>query len=305
MALNDFLLDLVSEHADDEDDWVSVTRRLRQSTGILWYGGSGLDLLPIVGSSFNAMPVEVIRALGHRPLFIYCDSSVGYFEKLEALYDNLDDYDFPGYSSRTVQLSEKDRAFYEYMSLLRKQETKGRGWTSPKLRVDCEEAIMLRHKTFNREPRGPGHNSPVTPSWRGFYASLDLSVDFDSGFESKPADLLFLNIEVLESWHRLFEQYEVKPDVFLTLRTGGKSGSWMDMRDPAGPLMQAVANTGNATLRPDFWITDQTRGLEQVWDDSYVWLHDEYKLRWRRVFANGRDGYGLPQTFKCDWSLLT
>lgn len=305
MALLDFLQDLVSSDPEDKNDWTEAIDRLSRCTGILWYGGSGLDLLPIFGSSFGGMPKEVIGALGSRPLFIYCDRAEGYFKQLQKLYDELPESYFPGYSRHEVQLSARDQAFIDYMHLIREQQRNGRGWTSPKMEVDCDEAIMVRHSTFDREPHGHGQSDPTERTWRGCYTLLDLSIDFGQGVQRKQVDLLFLNIEVLESWHRLFEQYQVKPDVFLTLRTNiSKSGSWMNMKHPDAPLMQAVAKTANSTIRPDFWITDQTWDLEQVWDDSYVWLHDEYKLRWRRVFANCRDGYGLPQTFRCQWSVI-
>ena len=293
MALREFLQDLVSPDPEDKNDWTDAIDRLSSCTGILWYGGSGLDLLPIFGSSFGGMPKEVIGALGSRPLFIYCDRAKGYFKQLQELYDDLDNSYFPGYSRREVQLSVRLGGYQNR-----------RGVKQPVFDVDTDEVIIVKHRTLNREPLDHGQDDPETPEWRGVYGSLNLSADFGSGFETKCIDLLFLNVEVLECWHRLFENYQVKPDVFLTLRTSGKSGSWMNMRDPDGPLMQAVANTGNPTLQPDFWITDRTWHLEQVWDDSYVWLHDKYYQRWQRVFAFGTDASGLPQTFKCQWSLL-
>ena len=282
MGLIDFLHDIDDMNPSRRDEWLYERERLSEYTGILWYGGSGLDICPIFAALFDGLPDEVIDQLGVRPLFIYSDYGRGYSKRLlngESAFQFRTMHDELPYQSE----------------------------------ARIENLFRIQHRTYlqersydNRFGRTRGGDNggllPLSIPWRGFFIKADLTFRDEDSFRHGRADLLWLNTEVLETWNRLFEVYDVKPTVFLTLRTGGKSGSWMNMRDPHGPLMSAVANTQNAEIQPDFWATDDTYGLNRAWpgNDLSTWRVPNYK----RVFASGREGYGLPKTFKCDWPRL-
>lgn len=292
LSLTDFLHQLKPElprsYEPWDDDWEDTARRLSRYTGVLWYGGSGLDLEPVYGALFHALPSELIACLGPRPLFVYTDYGSRYIQELKYIHDHREDI-----SNTEYGIKNRSIMWPGYYS-------------QAKYRTSFTNVTLLRHQSYIQAKKPFYRPIDGDVPWRGAHMHLDLYVYyFDrQGPRYATADVLWLGTEVLETWERLFVPYNVKPNVFLTLRTGGKSGAWMDMRDPRGPLMTAVAETSKPELRPDYWVTDTTDRLEQVWDHNYIWMRDGNQKRWRKVFRTGRDGYGLPQTFRCDWPLL-
>jgi hypothetical protein len=282
MGLIDFLHDIDHMNPSRRDDWLYERDRLSEYTGILWYGGSGLDICPIFGALFDGLPSEVIDQLGVRPLFIYSDYSSGYRKRLI-----------------------NEGSTFQFRSMFNELPYQSE--------ARIENLFRIRHRTYLQErsryhkfgrTRGSDNGGPLPLKipWRGFFIKSDLTFRNGDSYRHGRADLLWLNTEVLETWNRLFEVYDVKPTVFLTLRTGGKSGSWMNMRDPHGPLMSAVANTQNTDIQPIFWVTDDTYGLNCAWPGNE--LSTRGIPNYASVFASGREGYGLPKTFKCDWPRL-
>ncbi len=280
---------LIPVYQEDASDWRYAASVLVQSAPkVFWYGSAGSDLRPLLALCMDGLPTEVISSLGNHSVYLMSDYSSYYFDLLYNLYDNLDNIDS---SALLDELSEVPPRSLHIPSA-----------GISEVRTTINEMIPLTCNLLPQQPESCGHFKQFSESqWHFVYISVRIKLG-DHYFDRV---ILYALVENLYMWEQVLRPIKMPVDTFMALRVGGHSGSWVDVHNPAAAFMQSISQSP-PHLRPRYWIADRTWYLEQIWDPGYLWLIGPNEQAWRCVFPYPayRDGYGLPQTFRCDWDVF-